>query len=387
MLACFIRGLNSSRPALFNTYTTCQPEHGVGDDASARQAKYALESRAFPFMVYDPDAGDDIAGRVSLDGNPFVEQDWPAYTLEYRDETNPDETRQMELPYTFADFAATEGRFAKHFSLLPANASDEHLIPLHEYLALDAGAREQKTPFIWMVDDANCLRRAAVSESLAASTEERLHFWRMLQELGGIRNPQADKAADRARRETAAAYEAQIKTLTEQHQADLNRAIEQARTESAQQIAKGLVSLVNGNGVDAAALNLRAPDSPAAEQTELEAGSTGAVEPASNGRRTNGNKTAAPPPPVEVEETTTHKPRIDTLDCTTCGECIAVNPRMFKYNEDEQAYIADATAGPYRDLVVAAERCPVEIIHPGHPLNPDEAGLETWLRRAEPFLQ
>ncbi|OQX45409.1 MAG: pyruvate ferredoxin oxidoreductase, partial [Candidatus Sedimenticola endophacoides] len=39
MLEGFIDGLNSRRPAVFNIYTTCQPEHGVGDDASARQAR------------------------------------------------------------------------------------------------------------------------------------------------------------------------------------------------------------------------------------------------------------------------------------------------------------------------------------------------------------
>ncbi|WP_419608059.1 thiamine pyrophosphate-dependent enzyme, partial [Thiolapillus sp.] len=40
-----IDGLNSRRPALFNIYSTCQPEHGVADDATARQSKLAVESR------------------------------------------------------------------------------------------------------------------------------------------------------------------------------------------------------------------------------------------------------------------------------------------------------------------------------------------------------
>jgi len=36
---------------------------------------------------------------------------------------------------------------------------------------------------------------------------------------------------------------------------------------------------------------------------------------------------------------------------------------------------------------MAAEQCPVEIIHPGQPQDPDEDNLEAWVQRAEPFNQ
>jgi len=35
MIEGFIRGLKARRPALFNLYTSCQPEHGIGDDKAA----------------------------------------------------------------------------------------------------------------------------------------------------------------------------------------------------------------------------------------------------------------------------------------------------------------------------------------------------------------
>jgi pyruvate-ferredoxin/flavodoxin oxidoreductase len=58
---------------------------------------------------------------------------------------------------------------------------------------------------------------------------------------------------------------------------------------------------------------------------------------------------------------------------------------MFAYNDKKQAYIKDAKAGSFRELVMAAEKCPVAIIHPGTPLNPKEKDLAKWVKRAARF--
>lgn len=79
------------------------------------------------------------------------------------------------------------------------------------------------------------------------------------------------------------------------------------------------------------------------------------------------------------------EPYIETPRCTSCNECIVVNKRMFAYNANNQAYIADATAGTFRELVEAAEGCPVAIIHPGKPRDPGEEGLAALLERAAAF--
>ena len=76
---------------------------------------------------------------------------------------------------------------------------------------------------------------------------------------------------------------------------------------------------------------------------------------------------------------------IETARCSTCNECTQVNNKMFAYNGNQQAYIADINAGTYAQLVQAAESCQVAIIHPGKPRNPNEPGLEELLKRAEPF--
>jgi ferredoxin len=77
---------------------------------------------------------------------------------------------------------------------------------------------------------------------------------------------------------------------------------------------------------------------------------------------------------------------VETLRCSSCNECTLAFPKMFAYNDDKQAYLRDARAGTYRQLVEAAESCQVSVIHPGKPWNPDEPGLEELLERAKPFL-
>ena len=89
-------------PAVVIAYTPCQPEHGIADDASARQSRLAVESRAFPLYTYDPRRGPTLAERLSLQGNPGLKDDWASA---------PDGT-----PIDFLAFARTEGRFAPHFA-------------------------------------------------------------------------------------------------------------------------------------------------------------------------------------------------------------------------------------------------------------------------------
>jgi ferredoxin len=85
------------------------------------------------------------------------------------------------------------------------------------------------------------------------------------------------------------------------------------------------------------------------------------------------------------EELSFDEPWLDTAMCTTCDDCMGVNKMMFEYNSDKQAIIKDPKAGPYADLVAAAEICPAKCIHPGKPLDSSEPGLEELIARAAPF--
>ncbi|HET9497380.1 MAG TPA: thiamine pyrophosphate-dependent enzyme [Candidatus Limnocylindria bacterium] len=89
-------------PAVVIVYSACMPEHGVADDAATRQAKLAVDSRAFPLFSYDPRRGAAIGQRLSLQGNSSPKEDWSHL---------PDGT-----VLDFCAFARTEGRFAPHFA-------------------------------------------------------------------------------------------------------------------------------------------------------------------------------------------------------------------------------------------------------------------------------
>jgi pyruvate-ferredoxin/flavodoxin oxidoreductase len=78
-------------------------------------------------------------------------------------------------------------------------------------------------------------------------------------------------------------------------------------------------------------------------------------------------------------------PWIDTSQCTACDECMNLNPKIFAYNEKKLAYIKDAGAGPYKDLVRAAEKCTAKVIHPGYPADRMEKGVDKLIKRAEKF--
>ena len=78
-------------------------------------------------------------------------------------------------------------------------------------------------------------------------------------------------------------------------------------------------------------------------------------------------------------------PWIDTPQCTSCDECVNLNSKIFAYNADKKAYIKDPDAGPYKDLVKAAERCTAQVIHPGLPRERGAKDIENLVKRAQKF--
>jgi pyruvate/2-oxoacid:ferredoxin oxidoreductase beta subunit/NAD-dependent dihydropyrimidine dehydrogenase PreA subunit len=127
-----LEALEFDGPALISCYTTCQPEHGVADNMASNQARLAVDTRAFPLLIYDPRKGNTIKERLSLQGNPAMKEDWF---------TNPKTGEVVD----FIDFCRSEGRFAKHFD-----------------------------------------KEGNPSETLKLARQDRLENWKQLQELAGL---------------------------------------------------------------------------------------------------------------------------------------------------------------------------------------------------------
>ena len=95
---------------------------------------------------------------------------------------------KLELPVTFADFAASEGRFRKHFRKAPPETWNDNMVPFHEFLDLEDDDREGRFPYIWGVDGKNRLMRILCSQEIVKSAEDRRSFWRQLKGLAGELN-------------------------------------------------------------------------------------------------------------------------------------------------------------------------------------------------------
>jgi pyruvate-ferredoxin/flavodoxin oxidoreductase len=339
LLEGFIEGINARRPALFNIYSPCMPEHGIGDDLADHQSKLAVESRAYPLLRYNPDKGIVPEECFDLEGNPAMDADWPTYTLQYKDEQgNPS---KLELPMTFADFAVTEARFRKQFRTAPRDTWNDNMVPLAEFLDLGPDDREGKFPFIWAVDRKNRLIRVMVAEPIVRATEDRRNFWRILKSLAGVR-PEVDAQAiaDHAKAEFAQALASRLLELA------------------------GSGDLVDQMGSMAAPLTaVAAPE--------------GAVVPHSNG----GGAAVA----VAAGADGYVAPWIDSANCTGCDECININPKIFAYDDKNHAYVKDPKGGPYKDLVRAAEKCTAQVIHPGMPANRNEKDIDKLIARAQKY--
>ncbi len=192
-------GLDYRGTAFYQCFTTCQPEHGVGDDMSTLQASRARDSRGMPEFVFDPRGGEVFEDTMDLKGNPSLSRDWA--------EIKVPGTKEKRR-YTIAHWAATEARFRRH--LKPAKPEADlqdledvlvritqedityrrFLQPEHRSYVPDFGVA------IEVADGKGGFKRMALSRQLVLFCVERRRAWRMLQSKAGLVNQ--DYRAQRA---------------------------------------------------------------------------------------------------------------------------------------------------------------------------------------------
>jgi ferredoxin len=321
----------------------------------------ALEGRATPCFRYDPAAGLTWAARFDVEGNPQPDRAWPAHELSFENAEGKEDSR--EDPFTFAHAAALDPAYRSHLMVVPPEAWDDEQVEIAVYLAEALRDPPQKVPYLWVLDGGGTLQRAVMTREMAFACRDRMRAWRVLQELAGTDNEYARRAAEEARSEALAEAERERAALAEQHAKELEEVRLGAATEVMERLARALTGDEEWVPAKAGAL-----PPPAAYVAAPEA-----VEP-------------EPAEEEEEEEAVSFdEPYIDTVLCTTCNECTNLNPRLFKYDGNKQAYLADIAAGTFEDLVVGAEKCPAKCIHPGKPRDGDATATAEMLTRAEPF--
>jgi ferredoxin len=331
----------------------------------------ALQGRCSLDLRYDPDAGESWAERFDLVRNPQPSESWPEHEL--RVVAGEDEVG-LRLRFTFADALSMDPAYRHHFLVLPPEATSEVQIELSDWLVgFEPEGDDRRVPFIWVVDSERGLRRAVVSRALALAVRDRQRGWRVLQELGGYRNAFVQRARNEAAEEAEARLAAERSQLVEEHE----QALELARSAAARESMERLASvLLRSDGPPMTALAAAAP------AVVSEAPVAPAPPPAVEAPPVETSEAA---PAEEEDELPAAEAWVDSALCTSCNDCMKINDRMFKYNDDKQAYLADVEAGNFEVLVKAAEACPANCIHPGSPRPGDTSATPELIERAAAY--
>ncbi len=185
-------GLEYRGTAFFQAYTTCQPEHGVGDNMSADQAKLVRDARGMPEFVFNPRKGETAQEAFDLKGNPSIDRDW--WRTKYA-------TTGEEYNFGVAHWAVTEARFRKHVTpvseadaagltliddMLPFITQDDVIHrrvfnPAHRSFVKNFGCCIK-------AEEQGKMKYYAVSRQMVLFAVERRKAWRMLQGKAGLVN-------------------------------------------------------------------------------------------------------------------------------------------------------------------------------------------------------
>ncbi|MBX3743729.1 MAG: 2-oxoacid:acceptor oxidoreductase family protein [Verrucomicrobiae bacterium] len=185
-------GVEYRGTAFFQCYTTCQPEHGVGDNMSADQARLVRDARGMPEFVFNPRKGETSQEAFDLRGNPALDRDWWRTRFARSGE---------EYDMTVAHWAVTEGRFRKHVKAIREEEAT-NLVPFVDQLWLitqddivhrrvfDPNHRSHVPNFGTYIraEVDGKLKCFAVSRQMVLFGVERRKAWRMLQSRAGVTN-------------------------------------------------------------------------------------------------------------------------------------------------------------------------------------------------------
>ena len=162
-------------------------------------AAAAMESRVFPAFSYDPGAGADWAARFALEGNPQQDADWPRHEFAWADDKL--QRHAETLPFTLADFAACDARFARHFARVPREHWNGSMVGVSEWLARPDNGVPETVPCIHAVDAGGRLQKLIVDEKLVHAARLCAQSWQRLQELDRLKRKDIPAAKEETKQE------------------------------------------------------------------------------------------------------------------------------------------------------------------------------------------
>ena len=224
-----LEALGYAGPALIQVYAPSPTRHGFAKDRSVEQADLAIASRVMPLFRYDPKRAGVFGSRISLEGNPRLNE---ALT------PNAD----GEGLLTPADWAIGQRRFSTQFRVLGADAAAP--VPLHEWLTMDAKARERKTPYVARGSGEE-QQRYAMTQAMLEMVEQSLQTWQTLQELAGIVTPFTERLEQQIRAELAAEHQAELDAQKRDSEARILEIQEKTEAEIASKIRSRLLELAS----------------------------------------------------------------------------------------------------------------------------------------------
>ncbi len=206
LMRCLETALGFEGPALLHLHAPSPLRHGFAAEHMLRRAHLAVEARAFPLFLYDPQSEGVFGSRLSLEGNPQPLAPWAS-------------DGKDDAP-TPASWALGERRFSGCFTRL--RGDEPGRLPVSDFLALDQQARAGKIPFVSGEAEDGAAVRFEVAPEMLRVCAERLQAWRVLQEIGGLVTPFTARVEQAAQEQVAAAHEAELASLRADYEARID---------------------------------------------------------------------------------------------------------------------------------------------------------------------
>ena len=328
-----------------------------------------LAGRASNLYQYDPSVGSHWAERFEFMAASSGKSIWPSFEARYLDSNGVENS--LEVSFTFADATCLLQKLRDHFMVIQPSEWSESQVYLPDYLTNPDILYSKFVPYIWVIDQNRMIHRAVISRDLTLRCEDRMGLWSTLAELGGIENSHAILVGEQIRKEAEANFHAEVEALKSRYQQE----IETVRTDTARdalgQLARVLIEMEPGQDFN---LKSSAPEH------------TAGAAPIETPEAPVEVESAAANPVAESEVlNVVEEAYVETELCTSCNECVTMNPLLFKYNANKQVELGSLEAGTFLQLVSAAEKCPSRCIHPGSPRAGDSTVTDELVAKAVKF--